>query len=182
MELNDIEPKNADFQYHSGSPLPPVSYLSRTPGYRIVGKSFGDKRGKVEIEYDDSGKTLSQRLKTWSDTLIEIHFPGSDPLQLGYWNAYVTVTRADSKRSAEFEIVRPRNPYEGYIRPQAGPPRQSSGGRRNVRFRQKRSFNLADIQRCDGPQSAKSGHLAWLERRLKNMWFLGRWFCSNCTI
>ena len=98
MELNDIEPKNADFQYHSGSPLPPVSYLSRTPGYRIVGKSFGDKRGKVEIEYDDSGKTLSQRLKTWSDTLIEIHFPGSDPLQWRYWNAYVTVTRADSNR------------------------------------------------------------------------------------
>ncbi len=111
-----MEPKIASFQYHGGAPL--ISTLSRTPGYRIAGKGFGDQPGQVEIEYGNDGETRSQRIKSWSDTFIEIGLPNRDPLNRGACESYLTVTRADDRRSKAFEIVPPGDPYVGYIRPQ----------------------------------------------------------------
>ena len=113
-----MEPRIADFLYHVGSPRPPVSYLSRTPGYRIVGKGFGIKPGKVEIISGEDGATRSRHIKSWSDDLIEIDRPTPDPLGWGTWDNHVIVITADGRRSKRFEIVRPGNPYDGYIRPQ----------------------------------------------------------------
>ena len=113
-----MEPKIKSFQYHGGSPRPPVSYLSRTPGYRIAGKGFGDQPGQVEIEYGDDGETRSQSIKSWSNTFIEIGRPSRDPLNRGACESYVTVTRWDGRRSKSFEVNPPGDPYIGYIRPQ----------------------------------------------------------------
>ena len=114
-----MEPQITSFQYHGGAPL--ISTLSRTPGYRIAGTGFGDQRGQVEIEYGDDGETRSQRIKSWSDTFIEIGLPSRDPLNRGACESYLTVTRADGERSRPFEIVPPGDPYLGYIRPQDRP-------------------------------------------------------------
>jgi len=111
-----MEPRIADFLYHAGAPA--VSKLSRTPGYRIIGKGFGQKRGKVEIIYDEDGETRSRHIKSWSDDLIEIDRPMPDPLGWGTWDNDLIVTTADGRRSKRFEIVRPGNPYAGYVRPQ----------------------------------------------------------------
>jgi len=90
-----MNPRIKSFQYHAGSPRPPVSNLSRTPGYRIAGKGFGDQPGQVEIEK-----------------------PAANPRGWGTWANDLIVTRADGKRSKPFELVRPGNPYVGYSRPQ----------------------------------------------------------------
>ena len=109
-------PKIESFQYHCGSPA--ISKLSRTPGYRIIGNDFGEKPGKVEIEFGDDDAAQSQHVKSWSDTYIEIDRPMPDPLGWGTWDNQVIVTAANGRRSKRFEIVRPSNPYVGYIRPQ----------------------------------------------------------------
>lgn len=113
-----MNPRIKSFRYHGGSPRPPVSYLSRTPGYRIKGQGFGDQRGQVEIEYAHDDETCGQRIKSWSDTLIEIERPSSDPYDWSVWINDLIVTTADGRRSKPFEIVRPGNPYDGYVRPQ----------------------------------------------------------------
>ncbi len=115
-----MEPKIATFQYHSGAPWPPVSYLSRTPGYRIKGQGFGDQRGQVEIEYAHDDETYGQRIKSWSDTLIEIERPGRDPYDWSVWINDLFVIRADGTRSDYFELVRPGIPYYGPIHDQEG--------------------------------------------------------------
>jgi len=107
-----MEPRIADFQFHSGAPA--ISRLSRTPGYRIVGKGFGDQPGTVKIDYGD--ETRSQHVKSWSDDLIEIDRPTPNPLGWGTWDNYVSVTRAEGRRSKRFEIVRPGNPYDDDVR------------------------------------------------------------------
>jgi len=113
-----MNPRIKSFQYHAGSPRPPVSNLSRTPGYRIAGKGFGDQPGQVEIEYGDDGEKRSSGVKSWSDTFIEIEKPAANPRGWGTWANDLIVTRADGKRSKPFELVRPGNPYVGYSRPQ----------------------------------------------------------------
>ena len=98
-----MEPRIAEFQHHAGAPA--ISRLSRTPGYRIVGKGFGQKRGKVEIIYGEDGATRSRHIKSWSDELIEIDRPTPDPLGWGTWDNQVIVTTAVGRRSKRFEIV-----------------------------------------------------------------------------
>ena len=111
-----MEPKIASFQYHGGAPL--ISTLSRTPGYRITGQGFGDQPGAVEIEYARDDETYGQRIKSWSDTFIEIERPGRDPYDWSAWINDLFVTRADGTRSDYFELVRPGHPYFGPIRAQ----------------------------------------------------------------
>ena len=113
-----MEPRIADLAFHAGAPA--ISRLSRTPGYRITGKGFGQKRGKVEIT-DETGELQTQRSKSWSDDLIEIDRPMPDPLGWGTWDIQVIVTTADGRRSARFDVVRPGNLYDYYVRPQDRP-------------------------------------------------------------
>ena len=116
-----MEPKIASFQYHGGAPLPPVSYLSRTPGYRIKGQGFGDQPGQVEIEFGDDCEPLPQYIKSWSDTFIEIERPSRDPYDWSVWINDLFVTRVDGTRSDYFELVRPGHPYYGPIHTQDRP-------------------------------------------------------------
>ena len=113
-----MNPRIKSFRYHGGSPRPPVSYFSRTPGYRIKGQGFGDQPGQVEIEFGDDCEPLPQYIKSWSDTFIEIGRPSRDPLNRGACDSCVTVTRSDGRRSKAFEVNPPGDPYVGYVRPQ----------------------------------------------------------------
>lgn len=113
-----MNPKIESFRKHGAERRLPGNIPPRTPGYRIVGKGFGDQPGAVEIEYARDDETRSQRIKSWSDTLIELERPGRDPYDWSVWINDLIVTTADGRRSKRFEIVRPGNPYVGYIRPQ----------------------------------------------------------------
>jgi len=113
-----MNPRIQSFRKQGAERRLPGNLLLRTPGYRITGKGFGDQPGQVEIEYARDDETYSQRIKSWSDTLIEIELPGRDPYDWSCWVNDVYVTTASGKRSKPFELVRPGNPYVGYIRPQ----------------------------------------------------------------
>jgi len=95
----------------------PGNLLPRTPGYRITGKGFSDQPGTVEIKYTRDDETRSQYIKSWSDTFIEIERPGDDPYDWSVWINDLIVTRADGRHSKPFGLVRPGNPYVGYVRP-----------------------------------------------------------------
>ena len=111
-----MNPRIKSFQYHGGAPR--ISTLSRTRGYRIKGRGFGDQPGKVEIEYGYDGKIRGQSIKSWSNTFIEIGLPVPNAKGFSVWVNDLIVTRADGKRSKPFEIIRPSFSYAGYIRPQ----------------------------------------------------------------
>lgn len=113
-----MNPKIESFRKQGPERRPPGNLSPRTPGYRITGRGFGDQPGTVEIEYARDDETRSQRIKRWSPDLIEIEVPGSDPYDWGARINDLVVIRADGKRSKPFEIVRPGNPYVGYVRPQ----------------------------------------------------------------
>ena len=113
-----MNPKIESFRKQGAERLLPGNIPPRTPGYRITGKGFGDQPGTVEIEYARDDDTRSQYIKSWSDTFIEIELPGRDPYDWSVWINDLFVTTADGRRSKRFEIVRPGNPYVGYIRPQ----------------------------------------------------------------
>ncbi len=113
-----MEPKIEAFRKQGAERRPPGNLSPRTSGYRIKGQGFGDQPGQVEIEYARDDETYGQRIKSWSDTLIEIERPSVSPYDWSVWINDLFVTRADGKRSEYFELVRPGHPYYGPIRAQ----------------------------------------------------------------